>query len=45
MALKGKLTLNDADYAPFELNGVGVFMAFSRKRNIQKSRWLQGCAG
>lgn len=29
MALKGKLTLNDADYAPFELNGVGVFMAFS----------------
>ena len=25
----GKMVLNGADYAPFELYGVGVFMAFS----------------
>ncbi|EHK7649061.1 DUF2778 domain-containing protein [Escherichia coli] len=29
MAINGKLTLGGADYAPFELYGVGVFMAFS----------------
>lgn len=29
MALQGKLILNGADYAPFELYGVGVFMAHS----------------
>lgn len=29
MALNGKMLLNDADYAPFNLYGVGVFMAFS----------------
>lgn len=29
MALHGKLILNGADYAPFNLYGVGVFMAFS----------------
>lgn len=29
MALQGKLTLDGADYAPFNLYGVGVFMAFS----------------
>ncbi|WP_426445998.1 tlde1 domain-containing protein [Siccibacter colletis] len=29
MALNGKLLLNGADYAPFNLYGVGVFMAFS----------------
>lgn len=29
MALHGKLVLNGADYAPFNLYGVGVFMAFS----------------
>lgn len=27
MALQGKLILNGADYAPFNLYGVGVFMA------------------
>lgn len=31
MALHGKLILNGADYAPFNLYGVGVFMAFSGK--------------
>ena len=31
MALQGKLILNGADYAPFNLYGVGVFMAFSGK--------------
>ncbi|WP_404653960.1 DUF2778 domain-containing protein [Raoultella terrigena] len=29
MALQGTLILNGADYAPFNLYGVGVFMAFS----------------
>ncbi|GAB80107.1 DUF2778 domain-containing protein [Shimwellia blattae] len=29
MALQGKMILNGADYAPFNLYGVGVFMAFS----------------
>lgn len=29
MALQGKFILNSADYAPFNLYGVGVFMAFS----------------
>ncbi|MCI1899576.1 MAG: DUF2778 domain-containing protein [Enterobacter sp.] len=29
MALNGTLMLNDADYAPFNLYGVGVFMAHS----------------
>lgn len=29
MALQGKLILNGADYAPFNLYGVGVFMAHS----------------
>lgn len=29
MALHGKLVLNGADYAPFNLYGVSVFMAFS----------------
>jgi len=29
MALQGSLILNGADYAPFNLFGVGVFMAFS----------------
>ncbi|EQA1620823.1 DUF2778 domain-containing protein [Enterobacter asburiae] len=29
MALKGTMLLNDADYAPFNLHGVGVFMAHS----------------
>jgi len=29
MALQGKLILNGADYSPFELYGVGVFMAHS----------------
>lgn len=29
MALQGKLILNGADYVPFELYGVGVFMAHS----------------
>lgn len=29
MALQGMLILNGADYAPFNLYGVGVFMAFS----------------
>lgn len=29
MALHGKLVLNGADYAPFNLYGVGVFMAHS----------------
>ncbi|GDO95315.1 type VI secretion protein [Escherichia coli] len=29
MALQGKFILNGADYAPFNLYGVGVFMAFS----------------
>jgi len=29
MALQGTLVLNGADYAPFNLYGVGVFMAFS----------------
>lgn len=31
MALHGKLILNGADYIPFNLYGVGVFMAFSGK--------------
>ncbi len=31
MALQGKLILNGADYAPFNLYGVGVFMAHSGK--------------
>ena len=31
MALQGSLILNGADYAPFNLFGVGVFMAFSGK--------------
>lgn len=31
MALHGKLLLNNADYAPFNLYGVGVFLAFSGK--------------
>lgn len=29
MALQGRLLLNNADYSPFNLYGVGVFMAFS----------------
>ncbi len=29
MALQGKMILNGADYAPFNLFGVGVFMAHS----------------
>ena len=29
MALQGKLILNGADYVPFNLYGVGVFMAHS----------------
>jgi hypothetical protein len=29
MALKGTMLLNGADYAPFNLYGVGVFMAHS----------------
>jgi Protein of unknown function (DUF2778) len=29
MALQGKLILNGADYAPFNLYGVGTFMAHS----------------
>ncbi len=29
MALKGTLILNGADYAPLNIYGVGVFMAFS----------------
>lgn len=29
MALQGKVTLDGADYAPFNLYGVGVFIAFS----------------
>ena len=29
MALKGTMMLNGADYAPFNLHGVGVFMAHS----------------
>lgn len=29
MALQGKMILNGADYAPLDLYGVGVFMAFS----------------
>lgn len=29
MALQGKMILNGADYAPFDLYGVGVFMAHS----------------
>lgn len=29
MALQGKVILNGADYAPFNLYGVGLFMAFS----------------
>ncbi len=29
MALHGKLILNGADYVPFNLYGVGVFMAHS----------------
>ena len=29
MALQGKMILNGADYTPFNLYGVGVFMAFS----------------
>lgn len=31
MALQGTLILNGADYVPFNLYGVGVFMAFSGK--------------
>ncbi|MBM6636212.1 DUF2778 domain-containing protein [Leclercia adecarboxylata] len=31
MALQGKLILNGADYVPFNLYGVGVFMAHSGK--------------
>lgn len=31
MALPGKLILNGANYAPFNLHGVGVFMAFTGK--------------
>ncbi|GEM_PF-3402582 len=31
MALQGTLILNGADYAPFNLYGVGVFMAHSGK--------------
>lgn len=31
MALNGTLILNGADYVPFNLYGVGVFMAFSGK--------------
>lgn len=31
MPLHGKLILNGADYAPFNLYGVGVFMAHSEK--------------
>lgn len=31
MALQGKMILNGADYAPFNLYGVGVFMAHSGK--------------
>jgi hypothetical protein len=29
MTLQGKMILNGADYAPFDLYGVGVFMAHS----------------
>lgn len=31
MALNGKFTLNGAHYSPFQLYGVGTFMAFSGK--------------
>ncbi len=29
MAINGTMTLNGADYAPFNLYGVGIFMAHS----------------
>lgn len=41
MALKGSLILNGADYAPFNLYGVGVFMAFSGK-GIYRNRGACG---
>ncbi|PLR46040.1 DUF2778 domain-containing protein [Chimaeribacter arupi] len=31
MALQGKFIINDADFSPFTLYGVGTFMAFSGK--------------
>lgn len=37
MALHGKFLLNDADYAPFNLFGVGVFMAFSGRGNYKNN--------
>lgn len=45
MALQGKLVLNGADYAPFNLYGVGVFMAFSGNgiyRNKGACRAIKG---
>ncbi|MCZ5120734.1 DUF2778 domain-containing protein, partial [Escherichia coli] len=36
MALHGKFILNGADYAPFNLYGVGVFMSHSGKGVYRK---------
>jgi len=43
MALHGKMILNGADYAPFNLYGVGVFMAFSGKWCLPEQGSLCGC--
>lgn len=37
MALHGKFVLNDADYAPLNLYGVGIFMAFSGRGTYQNN--------
>ncbi|WP_368542119.1 DUF2778 domain-containing protein [Enterobacter soli] len=41
MALHGKLILNGADYAPFNLYGVGVFMAHSG-RGVHRNNGVCG---
>ncbi|WP_307567925.1 DUF2778 domain-containing protein [Pantoea anthophila] len=35
MALKGKFTVNDADYSPLLIYGIGTFMAFSGNREYR----------
>jgi len=32
MALKGKFNVNDADYSPLLMYGIGTFMAYSGNR-------------
>lgn len=45
MALNGKMLLNGADYAPFNLYGVGVFMAHSGKGAFRNHGACAGIEG